>query len=180
MPRPLFEIQGFDVLRQRIERLANDRQKKAEITKILRRVAQGTVKVARRMAPISDKPHVVSGRRTKKTIQPGALRKSIGVFTSKRSGENALVYVGPRAKGNFDGWYGHFVEYGHNIYNKGARRMHSASERARNHNNSLSRGRTTAQPYMQETYSQTKGQVTAESEKAVAKYIQKSIDRLSI
>jgi HK97 gp10 family phage protein len=181
MSRPLVEITGFRELQEKLKRLANDRQKRAEILKVLRKVAQGTVRVARQTAPVSKRPHIVSGKRTKKTIQPGALRKSIGVITGRKgqAKDNPTVYVGPRAKGNFDGFYGHFVEYGHNVYASDFKRKRSSSDKARAHNNAGAKSRTTANPFMKETYDTTKGQVTQETVKSVEKVIQKSIDRLS-
>ncbi|MCO6149060.1 HK97-gp10 family putative phage morphogenesis protein [Flavobacterium sp. NRK1] len=179
MSKPLIEVTGFKELQQKLMQLADDRQKKSEMVKILRKVAQGTVKAARRNAPESKKAHYQGGNRTKKVIQPGALKKSIGVITGKRTNGNPVVYVGPRAKGNFDGFYGHFVEYGHNIYRGGFKRKHSASVKAKKHNASGVTSTTKANPFMKKTYTETKGAVTAETEKSVVKYIQKSIDRLS-
>jgi HK97 gp10 family phage protein len=183
MPDPILltEITGFPQLIEKIKTLANDKQKKTEILKILRRVAAGTVQVARREAPVSDKPHLVSGKRTRKVIQPGALKKAIGVIQGKRGAakENPTIYVGPRAKGNNDGWYGNFVEYGHNIYKKGFKRKHSVSGKAKAHNAAGAKRRTKANLFMARTYSQTKGQVTQEAAASVTKYIQKRFDALS-
>jgi len=180
-PLILTEITGFTELVAKIKELANDRQKKTEMLKILRRVAAGTVRVAKSEAPKSDKPHIVSGKRTRRVIQPGAMRKSIGTITGKkgRAKEDPTVYVGPRARGNMDGWYGHFVEKGHNIYKAGFKRKHSASAKAVAHNNAGAKSRTAANAYMARTYEQTKGQATAESAAGIAKYIQKRIDALS-
>lgn len=178
MSNTLIEVTGFDVLQARIKLLANDKQKRTEILRVLRAVAMGTTRVAKRNAPKSKKPHLISGKRTRQIVQPGNLKKSIGTITG-RNKENPTVYVGPRAKNNNLGFYGHFVEYGHNIYKQGAKRKHSASERARAHNNSIAQSRTAANPYMQKTFDETKGQVTAETADKVAKVVQKTIDRLS-
>lgn len=186
MSRPLIEITGFAELQEKLRELSDDRKKKAEMVKLLRKVAQGTVKAARRRVQVSNKPHMVSGSRTKKTIQPGALKKSIGVITGKRSNKNPRVYVGPRAKGNFDGWYGNFVEAGHDIYNnptafraRGVAKQRNKLSRIRGRGANATSGRVSGQHYMRDTYQETKGQVTEETAQQVTVYIQKQIDRLS-
>lgn len=177
--RPLMEVEGFRELQEKLKALASDRQKFTEIIKVLRKAAQGTVRVARQNVPVSRKAHVVSGKRTKKTLPPGTLKKALGVISGRRNSGNPVVYVGPRAKGNWDGFYGAFVEYGHNIYRTGFRRKRSASSRARRFNATGATGRTKPNVYMKRTYSQTKAQVTAETVNSVTKYIQKRIDALS-
>ena len=155
MSKSLVEISGFKELQQKIEQLP-DKVKKREILKVLGQVANPTVKAARSQAPQSLKAHLQSGKRTRKLIQPGNLKKSIGKITGKRGlgRENAVLYVGPKSKGKkYDGWYGAMVEGGTKFQN--------------------------ANPYMQRAYSQTNAQVTADAEQKVAKYIQKQIDRLS-
>lgn len=162
---------------EKIKLLADDKSKKQEVLKVLRQVANATVNVARANAPMSKKPHMVSGSRTKKVIQPGALKKSIGTITGKS--ENPTILVGPRAKGTFDGWYGNFVETGHNVYSKGFKRKRTGSSKAQIFNSGGAKKRTKADLFMSRSYDQTKGQVTAEAEKKFAAYIQKQIDRLS-
>ena len=173
MSKPLIEIQGFDELQKKIKQFANDKQKKQAILPVLRSVAQATVKVARNEVPVSKRKHLVSGKRTKKIITPGSLKKAIGVITGKRGNakENPTVYAGPRAKGNFDGFYGAWVELGHNVYAKGLKRNRRKT--------SAVKTRTKAVPFMKKAYEQTKGNVTAEAEKRVARVIQKQIDKLS-
>lgn len=153
--KALFEIEGFDKLQKQIKRL-DDRVKRSEVLKILGQVANPTVKAARSQAPISSAPHVQGGKRTYKVIQPGNLKKSIGKIRGKRGSAkvNAILYVGPRAKGRKnDGWYGMFVH--------GGTKLQSAN------------------PFMDRAYNQTKGQVTADAEKRVKKYIDKQVIRLS-
>lgn len=178
MSRPLMQITGWVELQRKLKQIGDDKTKRAEAVKVLRRVAQPIARMAKQRAPVSDKPHTVSGKRTKKTIQPGNLGKSMGVIVARRS-KNPQVVVGPRAKGNNDGWYGHFVEYGHNIYRPGFKRQHSASSKAKRHNASGAKAKTKAQPFMKQLLNETKGQVVPQAEKAVAKFIQQSINRLS-
>lgn len=175
MSKPLVEITGFKELQAKLVQLADDKSKRTEVLKILRVVAQPTVKAARSNAPISKKPHTVSGSRTKQTIQPGNLKKSLGTITSKS--KNPTILVGPRVKGNFNAFYGAMVEEGHNVYAKGFKRKRSAS--ARLSNNAAAKSRTTGKFYMKKSFELTKGQVTTDAEQRVAKYIQKTIDRLS-
>lgn len=156
MAKSLVEIEGFNVLNAKIRALKDDKTKKKEMLKILGQVANPTVKAARNEAPISNRPHLISGKRTRKLIQPGNLKKSIGKIRGKKGlgKENAVLYVGPRSKGRKnDGWYGMFVAHG---------TKHQE-----------------ANPFMDRAYKQTKGKVTAEAEAKTAKYIQKQIDKLS-
>ena len=156
MSKSLVEITGFPELEKQLKRLSNDKIKKREMLKVLGQVANPTVKAARSQAPVSSKPHIISGKRTRKVIQPGNLKKSIGKITGKRGlgKENAVLYVGPKSKGKkYDGWYGMFVEKGTRLFK--------------------------ANPFMKRAYNQTKGGVTADAEKRVARYIKKQIERLS-
>lgn len=155
MTKQLFEIKGFTELQRKIKQLP-DKVKKREVLKILGRAANPTVKAARAQAPISKKPHVQSGKRTYKLIQPENLKKSIGKIRGKRGAAkvSAVLYVGPRSKGRKnDGWYGMMVH--------GGTKLQSPN------------------PFMERAYNQTKGQVTAQAEKGVAKYIENQIKRLS-
>jgi len=171
------EVEGFPELMEKIKLIGDDKSKRADVLKVLRQVANVTLGVVKANTPISRKPHLVSGSRTKKVIQPGALKRSQGLITGKS--ENPTILVGPRAKGTFDGWYGNFVEVGHNVYGKSFKRKHSVSKKALFHNSSGAKKRTVARLFMARSYEQTKGQVTADAEKKFAVYIQKQIDRLS-
>lgn len=168
MSSPLVEITGFAELQAQIRLLADPKDKRREILNLLRQVARPTLNSAKSFVPISSKKHKARG----KLIEPGNLKKSLGVITGKN--EDPTVYVGPRAKGSFNGWYGHFVEKGVNVYNKGYRRKRKAGA-----NNHAAVGRTTGTPYMANAYTATSGQVTADAEVKVATYIQKRIDKLS-
>ena len=175
MSKSLVEITGFKEFQAKLVQVADDKTKRTEVLKILRVVAQPTVTAARSIAPISKKPHLVSGSRTRQLIQPGSLKKSIGTITSKS--KNPRILVGPRAKGSFTGFYGAWVEEGHNIYAKGFKRKHSVSGKGTN--NAAAKSRTTGRFYMKKSFELTKGQITTDAEKRVAAYIQKTIDRLS-
>jgi len=181
MSKTIVEIEGFAELRDKLQKLGNDKAMLAEMRGVLRKVAQSTVKAARQQAPVAKRPHWIGGKRSKKKLAPGNLKKSIGVITGKKGSakSNPVVYVGPRVKGSFMGFYGAMVHDGHNVYREGFKRKHSSSSRAKAHNASGAKTRTRANPFMERAYSQTKGQVTPEAEKSVAAYIQKRIDKLS-
>lgn len=173
MPKPIVEITGFPELEKKIKALGDDKSKKREVIGILRQVANSTVKAARQTAPVR---RSYTNIKTKKTVLGGTLQKSIGTIVGKKGSakDNPTVYVGPRAKGNNDGWYGHFVEYGVNLYNKGFKRKRKAGA-----NNAFAVRRTKGNPFMKNAYEQTKGAVTQDAEAKVARYIQKRIDKLS-
>lgn len=166
------QVQGFPELIAKIEKLRNDKSKKREMVGILKQVASGTVKVAKRNAPVSKKAHLVSGSRTRKIIQPGNLKKSIGTIVARKGKavDNPTVVVGPRAKGKNDGWYGNFVEQGHYTY-KGKKRN---SRKNATNQSAFVQGKF----FMKQTFAETEGKATAESEQRIAKYIQRKLERL--
>jgi HK97 gp10 family phage protein len=184
------EVKGFEKLKDQLKQLANDKDKKSEILLILRQVARPTLDAARSLVPVSKKPHMVSGKRTKKIIQPGALKKSLGTITGRRA-KNPTIYVGPRAKGTFDGWYGHFVHDGHDVYQnatsynvykyKKRSRTRNTLERVRGRKIGLNnkQGRVEGQPFLTQAYNQTNGSVTADAEKRMVAFIQRRISKLS-
>lgn len=169
MSKPLVEITGFKELEAKIKLLANDKDKRNEVLLILRQVAKPTLQAARVLVPVSKKAHKSRGR----LVQPRNLQKSIGNITGKQA--NPTIYVGPRAKGSFDGWYGGIVHDGHNIYNKGFKRKHTGG----GINNHAAKGRTVANPFMTKAYAMTDGMVTADAEKRITAFIQRRIDKLS-
>lgn len=175
MSKSIVEITGFEELRQKISRLANDKDKRKEILSILRAVATPTVKAARQYAPQSKAPHKVRGG---KIIQPGNLKKSIGKITGRkgRSRINPTIYVGPRTRGKYDGYYGAWVAEGHNIYRTGFKRNRSGNAKA---NARGAKSRTQPNPYMDKAYAATNGKVTKDAEKRVTRFIQRRINRLS-
>lgn len=172
MTKAIVEIEGFKELQAKIISLSNPRDKKREVLGILRNVAKSTVNAAKSNAPISKKSHVARGKR----IASGTLKKSIGTITGRKGNakENPTIYVGPRAKGSFDGWYGHFVEEGVNVYRSGFKR-----KRKKGANDKAAVRRTKGQYYMKRAYQQTGGRVSQEMEQKTAQFIQRRIDKLS-
>jgi len=168
MSSSLIEITGFAEFEAKLKLIGNDKDKRKEALVVLRQVAKPTLNAARSFVPVSAKRHKARG----KFLEPGNLKKSLGVITGKQS--SPTVYVGPRAKGSFNGWYGHFVENGVNKYNKGYRRKRKAGA-----NNHAAIGRRQGTPFMAQAYALTEGKVTADAEAKVAAFIQKRIDKLS-
>jgi len=166
------EITGFQELVGKIQRITNDKSKKKEMIGILRQVASGTVRVAKRNAPRSKKPHLISGSRTRRMVQPGNLSKSIGTIVAKRgkAAVNPTVAVGPRAKIKNDGFYGNFVENGHKTYKGKSRNSRTRATNAT--------GSVQGQFFMKKTFQQTEGRATAESTDRIAKYIQRKLEKL--
>ena len=149
MSKSLVEITGFKELYRQIERLP-DKVKRKELLKIYGQIANPTLKAARAFAPLGIVKH------TRDKSAPGNLRESIKKRVGRKEDEkiNAVLYVGPSLKGKNKGWYAHMVEGG------------------------TSRG-ITPNPFMKKALQATQAGVTRESEKRVAKYIQKQIDKLS-
>lgn len=166
------EIKGFDQLILKIERLADDKDKRKEVILLLRNVAKPTLNAARNNAPVA--PKKVSSRG--KIIQPGTLKKSLGFINVKT--ENPTVAVGARTKGSNDGWFGHFVHAGHDVYknNNGGK---SALRRITNKRKGTVQSRVSGNPFLTDAYESTKSTVTADAEKQMAAFIQRRIKKLS-
>ena len=166
------DVQGFEQLKQKIRLLADPKEKKREMLLLLRQIAQPTLNASKQLVPVSKRAHVAR----RKKIQPGNLKKSLGMIVGRKgeAKENPTIYVGARAKGSFDGWYAHFVHEGVNIYRKGFKR-----KRTKGANMASAISRTKGNPFLRNAYNQTEGKVTADSEKKVALFIQRRINKLS-
>jgi HK97 gp10 family phage protein len=152
--KSLVEIQGFAELQNRLKSLP-DKVKRSEVLKILGQAANTTVKAAKKLAPVSKKPHIQKrkGQRFGIYITPGNLSKSIGKKTMSRSRVPMLV-VRARSHKKNDGWYGR------QMIIRGTKKIES-------------------NPFIDKAFEETKGKVAAEAEQKVAKYIQKRIDKLN-
>ncbi|MEM9685303.1 MAG: HK97-gp10 family putative phage morphogenesis protein [Bacteroidota bacterium] len=170
MSKPLVEVRGFEELSKKLKQFP-DKVKKQEVAKLLRKAAGSTVKAARQQAPISERAHTL---KKGKKVQPGNLKKSIGVQTARRS-KNPMVVVRPRTKGKYNGFYGRFVIRGHNIYRKGVKRNRKGNQRA-NAKGAVSK--VSANPFMNRARDKTRGRVTQEAVRGVENYIQKQVNRL--
>jgi len=156
MGKELIEITGFKELQHKLRQLP-DKVKKKHLIPVLKKAAHPYVQTGQKsdIVPKSARKHTVSGKRTKKTIEPGNLRKSIGTIVGRKGQAkvNPTVYVGPRAKGRHDGWYGHFVDAG-------------------------TRKGISPVRYMRRIYESQSG-IDDKTAKMVARVIQKQIDKLS-
>lgn len=168
MSKSAVEISGFKELQDLIKDLADDKNKRRESLVLLRQVAKPTLDVAKQLVPVSKKIHIARGKK----IQPGTLKKSLGNITSKS--KNPTILVGPRAKGKNDGWYGHFVHDGVNIYRKGFKRKHKKGA-----NDGAALRRTKGNPYLRKAFESTEGKITKDAEQKFAKFLQRRIDKLS-
>jgi hypothetical protein len=174
-------VQGFDELKQKIQQLGNDKDKKKEVLLILRQVARPTLAAAKSLVPVSRKAHVARGKK----IQPGNLKKSLGLITSKSN--NPMILAGPRAKNGNDGWYGHMVHGGHAIYRNpqnAARTLRSGRKKSvlarvtkKRKGNVV--GRVEGVPFMDMAYERTKNNVTADAQDKMVRFIQRRINKLS-
>lgn len=155
MSKDFVEITGFKELESKLRSLGSDKIKNREVLKVLGQVANPTVKAVKSLTPVSKKPHIQKrkGQRFGTVITPGTGKRSIGKKTMRRA-RNPTLYVSPRSTKRADGWYlRQFVIRG-TKYQK-------------------------ANTFIDKAYQQTQGRVTKEAEVKVAKYIQKTIDRLS-
>jgi HK97 gp10 family phage protein len=163
------DVVGFDKLMQQLKALSDDKDKRRETLILLREVARPTIQAAKQLAPIAKRNVFARG----KVIQPGTLKRSIGAIAGRKS-VNPTIYAGPRAKGANDGWFGHFVHDGHNLYRKGFKRKHTKGGNAAG-----VVSRTKANPFMTNAYRATEGVVTADAEKRMVSLIQRRINKLS-
>jgi hypothetical protein len=161
MSRDLFQVEGFEELRKKIQQLGSDKDKKKEILVILRKRARPLIRAIRTETPESKKAHVISGRRSRKVIQPGNLKRSIGNITGKKGKAkiNPTIYVGPRIRGRNDGFYGAWV--------------HDGSKLPQG-------GRSKANPFQKRGFNKVESGLVKDTEKSMAKFIQKRINRLSL
>jgi len=115
------KIEGMEELTRQIQNIPNDKVKRRELLKILRRQSKPLLASIKSKVPISDGFIKVRGgsvKRKNKTNQTGEveamnLKKSFKIKTGK-SKMMPNVAVGPNrgGRGKNDGWYAHFVLYG--------------------------------------------------------------------
>lgn len=168
------DVEGFEELRQKLLLLANDKDKRRESLVILRQVARPTLAVSKMLVPVSQKAHYA--RRQK--INPGNLKESLGLITGK-SKDNPTIYVGPRAKGRFKGWYGHFVHDGHKVYNNPGQGRNKLKRYRQRRRPEVVSKQVQGNPFLTRAYEQTRGRVTSDAEVKFARFLQRRIDKLS-
>jgi hypothetical protein len=109
-----FKIEGIQEVSREIKSLSNDKMKRREILKVLRRQAKPMMQAMRQNAPESDNVIVVRNE----VYYPGNLKKSIGIKTSP-SKKYPNVLVGPkygRGAKKYDGFYAWWIEYGNGTH----------------------------------------------------------------
>lgn len=155
MAKSFVEIEGFKELENVLKKLADDKSKRKEVTKLLGQVANPTVKAVKALTPVSKKPHIQKRKNQAfgTVISPGTGKRSIGKRTMRKS-SIPMVVVGARSTKRADGWYlRQFVIPGTK--------------------------KIKPNPFMDLALNQTKGLVTADAERKMEKYIQKQIDKLT-
>tara|TARA_R110000751_G_scaffold77905_3_gene157050 strand:- start:180 stop:641 length:462 start_codon:yes stop_codon:yes gene_type:complete len=105
------KIEGIEELTKQIMNLSDDKMKRRELLKILRRQAKPLLASIKSKAPVADKPITVKGI----TYKPENLKKSFVTKTGK-SKQYPHVVVKPDSgkTAKYDGWYIHFLAYGTN------------------------------------------------------------------
>jgi len=103
-------VEGMDKVISQIISISNDRMKRGEILKILRRQAKPILAAVKSNTPVADGPIV---GRNGKVYEAGNLKKSMAIKTSPLK-NYPNVLVGPRkgARAVNDGFYAFFIQEG--------------------------------------------------------------------
>jgi hypothetical protein len=189
-------VTGFDEIKGGIKEIVDDKGKKKEILLLLRKVAKPALLASKRFVPIQ---RSFSNLKSRRSVIGGSLKQSLGFITGKKgnSKDNPTIYVGPRVfKGNKakksgrntfgDGWYGHMVDQGHDIYRNPKKQAYVRKDGIRSRN-TLARltgrdkgkvqSRVEGQFFMKKAYQATGSTAEGEAGSAVAKYFQKRFDK---
>lgn len=110
-----FEIEGWDQVVKAIQELGDDKTKRREVLKILRRQAVPTKRVMIQQAPVVKGNRSIKYHRDNSIVyKPGNLKRAIKTFTG-RNKEYPSVYVGAQAKKpQGSGYYSYFIQHGTN------------------------------------------------------------------
>jgi len=152
-----YKIEGFEGVMLEIQSL-DDKMKRSEILKILRRQMDPVVDKMKQNAP-NQRTEKINVRGT--IIDPQELKNSIAVKTSP-SKKYPNVLVGPRyGKGarKFDGFYAWWIEYGVG--------KHIANP-------------TGKKNFIQKTYSETSDKIYTQASEKLEKYIQRKVKKLNL
>ena len=125
-----FQIEGWDEVVKSIIELGDDKSKRNEVLKILRRQAAPAKRVMIAQAPKARKD-VKYHRDNSIVYKPGNLKRAMKIFTG-RDKAYPSVYVGAQAKKpQGSGYYSYFVQYGTNRNDgRSIRRKNNYVERA--------------------------------------------------
>ncbi len=152
-----FKIEGIEAVSNEIKSLGDDKIKRREILKILRRQVDPIKAKMKQNAPESDNVIIVRGD----VYYPGNLEKAIAIKTSP-SKKYPNVLVGPRyGKGakKYDGFYAWWIEF--------ANGTHEANP-------------TGGKNFIQKTFSQTNSGVELTMSSKLKKYIDKKAKTLNL
>jgi HK97 gp10 family phage protein len=138
------------------------------VRKLIKYAIIPAVNEAKRLAPVAKRAH----RSKYGWIKPGTLRDSIGPIDMKRS-KNVTVIVGPRVKGRYgkalSGYYGMWIEFGHNIRRSGKGKFQS-TERGKSVG-----GDIRSHPFMRPAWDSTHDAVKQRFERDAKKVFEKEI-----
>jgi hypothetical protein len=104
-----FDIQGIEGVTNEIKSLSDDKLKRREILKVLRRQVKPILEALKQNTPIAQNDITVRGT----TYSPGNLKKAMAIKTSP-SKKYPNVLIGPRyGRGGkkYDGFYAWWIEY---------------------------------------------------------------------
>ena len=153
-----FDIQGFDHVALEIESLSDDKMKRSEILKILRRQMKPVLAKMRQNAPNQRTKEIKVGD----TIYPPQeFKNSLAIKTSPLK-NYPNVLVGPRYGGGakkHDGFYAFWIEYG-----------------VGKHINNP----TGKKNFIQKTYSETSNKMYNQASKELEKYIKRKAKKLNL
>ena len=153
-----YDIKGFDQVALHIQSLSDDKMKRSEILKILRRQMEPVVDKMKQNAPNQRTKEIKVGD----TIYPPQeLKNSIAVKTSP-SKKYPNVLVGPRYGGGakkFDGFYAFWIEYG-----------------VGKHINNP----TGKKNFIQKTYNEMSGKIYTQASAELTKYIKRKAKKLNL
>lgn len=168
MARLRVQVRGIQSVERKFKQFGNLSEDRAEVLKLLQQVAKPTLRAAKVHTPISTRKKGKKNKRPK-----GNLNKSIGFIEGKKgqAKDNPTVYVGPRVKGMYDGYYGAWVHEGRNIYSKGFKRNRSKAGA----NNHAAKSRTKGDPYMTKAYEDTGGTAKESAKRIMTAYMKRRI-----
>lgn len=152
-----FKIEGIEGITREIKSLSDDRVKRREILKILRRQCKPVLNSLKQNTPVAETAIKIRGV----TYSPGNLKKAMAIKTSP-SKLYPNVLVGPRyGKGakSYDGFYAWWIEFG-----KGT------------HENNPTGGRN----FIQKTWNQSKDSLFNDTSKELKTYIDKQSKKLNL
>ena len=161
------EVKGFEDLNKKLKQL-DDKVKRNEVLKIIRRLAEPIVKAYAAELPVGTRDKKRSGY---PTVYPkGTLSKSVKVdiVPASKSKGNPAIAIRPGKKGKWDGYYRFMVT------KKGAMTAKEIKK-----GDSRAGINTVTEEAKNRAWKSTEGKTTQAAVDKTAAYVQKQIDRLS-